>query len=291
MGESEPAPIEEDVPPEFFGDEYRVYNSIDKWFCNWRASLENYADAHATYVHRNSSQSFWNPSRITARGTWQKPEVINGRALINGGRGRTGGGRTRGAQLEKAWRDWYPSGKFYWPRTEYRRLWVWAFRWRNKRRAKRPMVVDDPEWQGGLMHLPCMVRTDGDVHQFTRWPVPIQENLTRMWWFHSIKPQNKLAAIYEKIHFTLWNDWSKNYNFNGGDARQEIYQYYDKPEKLSTSDVWTIAWRKLQMTARGMPEHGIEGVPLAEEFAEFDPIPEAPAQEQEQLAQTGGGGL
>jgi hypothetical protein len=290
MGESEPAPIEEDVPPEFLGDEYRVYNSIAMWFCNWRASLENYADAHATYVHRNSSQSWWNPSRITARGNWQKPEAVAGRAL------RTARGSSfmgRGAQLEKAWRDWYPSGKFYWPRTEYRRLWVWLFKFQRARRSKRPLVVDPekhPDWPANGMHLPCMVRTDGDVHQFTRWPVAVDENLTRMWWFHAIKPQNKMAAIYEKIHFTLWNDWSKNYNFNGGDARQEIYQYYDKPEKLSTSDVWTIAWRKLQMQARGMPEYNLEGVPLAEEFSEFDPIPEMPAA-QEQLAQTGGGGL
>lgn len=122
------------------------------------------------------------------------------------------------------------------------------------------------------MHLPSMVRTDGDVHQFTRWAVPVDENHTRIWFFHSIRPRSTLQWIYEKIHFTIWNDWSKNINFNGQDARQEIYQYYDKPEKLTKSDAWTIAWRKLQMQARGMPQPDLEGVPEAEEFAEFDEI-------------------
>jgi hypothetical protein len=253
--------------------------------------LENFLDAHATYVHRNSANSIWNRSLIQSR-TWAKPEVVNGRALVNA-RGvdrrapaQAGASGAPQARPKLPWRLWYSRGQFYWPRTEYRRLWVWAFAWRGRRRAARPTVVEDREWQAGL-HLPSMVRLGGGGHQFSRWAVPINDHFTRIWWFHSIRPQNRLAAVYERIQFTVWNDWSRNFNFNGGDARQEIYQYYDKPEKLSVSDVWTIAWRKLQMQARGMPDYEIEGVPEAEEFSEFEPVvaQEKPAQ----MAQTGGG--
>jgi phenylpropionate dioxygenase-like ring-hydroxylating dioxygenase large terminal subunit len=292
MGEGEPAPIEEDIPPEFFSNEYQVLHSIVPWTCNWRAALENFFDAHASYVHRNSSQSFWNSSLIQTR-AWPRPETINDRALVLRG-GFGGGGRQRAMQAtmgqkrpEQPWRVWYPRGEFYWPRTEYRRLWTWAFKWRNKRRAKRPMVIDDPEWQGTLMHLPGFVRTDGDVHQFSRWPVPVDQWQSRVWFFHATKPRSFLEGLYERIHFIIWNDLSKNMNFNGQDARQEVYQYYDKPEKLTVSDAYTIAWRKLMTEhARGLEFPGLLGVPIAEEFAEFEPIaPEAPAQ----MAQTGGG--
>ncbi|MEE8518358.1 MAG: aromatic ring-hydroxylating dioxygenase subunit alpha, partial [Dehalococcoidia bacterium] len=57
MGEQEPAPIEEDVPPEFFEEDAYVRFDIEYWPCNWRRSVENAADAHASYVHRDSIRS------------------------------------------------------------------------------------------------------------------------------------------------------------------------------------------------------------------------------------------
>jgi phenylpropionate dioxygenase-like ring-hydroxylating dioxygenase large terminal subunit len=284
MGESEPAPIEEDVPPEFFSDEHKVWHSTDTWKCNWRQGIENVLDAHAPYVHRNSSMSIWNDIGIWR--TWPKPEVINGRSLAPA-RGPRGNGRgNRNAGGEKPPRqEWYPRGQFKWPRSDYRRVWTWAFRWRGKRSAKRPPIVPEREWDGA-MHLPCMFRTGGRTHIFTRMVIPVDENNLRLFYFHAIKPQNPLAALYEKLHFNTWHDWSMNVNFSGQDARQMIYQYYDKPEKLTVSDAYTIAWRKLVFQARGMKEPTLEGLPVAEEYAEFEEKPET----AEALAQTGGAG-
>ena len=87
MGEGDPAPIEEDVPPEFFDDGALVMFSEQQWKVNWRASLENLQDAHVFFVHRNSLEVLsqdeaglklllhMGPKRPATR-------VVNGRALV-----------------------------------------------------------------------------------------------------------------------------------------------------------------------------------------------------------------
>src|SRR5260370_15872205 len=54
MGDGKPAPIEEDVPPEFFDESAQILFSEQQWKVNWRASLENLQDAHVFFVHRTS---------------------------------------------------------------------------------------------------------------------------------------------------------------------------------------------------------------------------------------------
>lgn len=52
MGESEPAPIEDDVPEEFFEEKSQVLYCIADWPVDWRVALENSMDSHVYYVHR-----------------------------------------------------------------------------------------------------------------------------------------------------------------------------------------------------------------------------------------------
>jgi hypothetical protein len=60
-----------------------------------------------------------------------------------------------------------------------------------------------------------------------------------------------------------------NFNFSGQDGRQMIHQYYDRPEKLSATDVQTIEWRKLVLQhGRGMQEQDLTNLSDAEVFAE-----------------------
>jgi phenylpropionate dioxygenase-like ring-hydroxylating dioxygenase large terminal subunit len=87
MGERSPAPIEHDVPPQFFDDEALIQHSITEWQCNWRPAMENLLDAHVFYVHRNSLQllllpakNFMTMSRMGPRRP--KPHVANGRGLM-----------------------------------------------------------------------------------------------------------------------------------------------------------------------------------------------------------------
>ena len=54
IGEGPPAPIEEDVPEEFFDDETLILVGQVDWRCNWEVALENSMDSHVNYVHRNA---------------------------------------------------------------------------------------------------------------------------------------------------------------------------------------------------------------------------------------------
>ena len=61
MGDQEPAPMEEDIPPEFFDDISLVLYHTEYWQSNWNVALENGVDAHVPYVHRNSVKQLINP--------------------------------------------------------------------------------------------------------------------------------------------------------------------------------------------------------------------------------------
>jgi hypothetical protein len=52
-----------------------------------------------------------------------------------------------------------------------------------------------------------------------------------------------------------------NYNFSNQDIKVMVPQRYDTPEKLSGSDGEIIAWRKLLLSARGMPKLDGDGEP------------------------------
>ena len=58
IGESEPAPIEEDVPEEFFEQKSQILYRIADWAVDWRVALENSMDSHVYYVHRDSILMF-----------------------------------------------------------------------------------------------------------------------------------------------------------------------------------------------------------------------------------------
>ena len=54
MGDGDPAPIEEDVPEEFFDDDALVLHGMAYWECNWEVALENSMDSHVNYLHRDA---------------------------------------------------------------------------------------------------------------------------------------------------------------------------------------------------------------------------------------------
>ena len=92
MGDGEPVPIEEDVPPEFFDDHTMLIFAIQYWHCNWRIGLENGADSHVPYVHRDSIRSlmFTLPQTGPVVG---RSKVFPGRALVAPERYRSDGQR------------------------------------------------------------------------------------------------------------------------------------------------------------------------------------------------------
>ena len=52
MGETEPVPLEEDLPPEILDDRNHWYNRVRVWDANWTEPVNQGIDYHEAYLHR-----------------------------------------------------------------------------------------------------------------------------------------------------------------------------------------------------------------------------------------------
>ena len=127
-------------------------------------------------------------------------------------------------------------------------------------------VVDGRRVRCGGHHLPSMFRFDFGPFMFTRACVPVDEKLTRVFYFQAKRKRSRLAKLGAALHFHAFNNWALNTNFSSQDYRVMAPQRWDTPEKLSGTDAEVIAWRKLLLTARGMPK-------LRESLPSDDPEP------------------
>ena len=287
MDEEPPAPIEEDVPEEFFERDSLVMYRETTWPVNWRVALENSMDAHVFYVHRDSINMLMRgPQDPDARTPRIRPmftgngyNVIWGDASVLSNPRRRWGFRDYWKLMtgKIPYQDYYP-GLGKWPKSKWRLLWNWLFIPANIRRLNQPPFTTNPRWGSGH-HLPGMFRTDQRASMYTRMCVPIDENSSRVFYYHSTRPGSWLGRVYERLHFILWHNWVLNIQFSNQDMRVMAPQRYDTPEKLAGTDAEIIQWRKLlqRVTSEGrqvlkelQAEHLARqmGSTDAEEFAE-----------------------
>lgn len=287
MGEEEPAPIEEDIPAEFFEPDSLVLYRTTTWPVNWRVALENSMDAHVFYVHRDSinlmTRGPQDPKgrtpRIRPMFTGNGYNVVWGDSKVLSNPRRRWGLREYWQLLtgKASYQDHYP-GLGKWPKGKWRLLWNWVFIPANNRRMNRPPFTNDPLWGSGH-HLPGMFRSDQRASMFTRMCVPIDEKTTRVVYYHSTRPGSWIGRLYERAHFALWHNWVLNIQFSNQDAKVMVPQRYDTPEKLSGTDAEIIQWRKLLQRVANEGRRGLKdlqaehlarqmGRTSAEEFAE-----------------------
>ena len=253
MGEDEPAPIEEDVPEEFFEENSQVLYRTTDWPVNWRVALENSMDSHVYYVHRDSIMMLARgPQDPYGRSPRIRPVFVgNGFNVIWGDQEKIGNPR-RGWGFKEyidimrgkfPYQDTY-EGLGRWPKGKLRLLWNWVFIPANKRRLSKPPTTNNPLWGPGH-HLPGMFRSDARTHMYTRMCIPIDGDTTRIIYYHTTRPGSLLGRIYERVHFLLWHNWVMNIQFSNQDSKIMVPQRYDTPEKLSGTDAEIIQWRKL----------------------------------------------
>lgn len=256
MGEGEPVPIEEDVPPEFFeGGDMMVFTKIGHWPVNWRVALENSLDAHVVYVHRNSLMMLQEPI-VQFGPVGNRPRTVNDKSAI--------GYMTH---APKPGQEFYPRLNGYWPKTEWRKLWLWLFRWNRSSPTKLwsnyPPFNGNEEWdmhtfidgkraRAGGHHLPSMFRFDFGTHMLTRACVPIDENNTQIVYYHAVRRKG-IGRLLHNMYYYGFYRWAMYGNFSMQDYRVMAPQRYDLPEILSSTDAQIVAWRKLLLKARGMP--------------------------------------
>lgn len=239
MGEGEPAPIEEDVPPEFFEPETTLLlSTYTYWYTNWMVAIENENDAHnCFFVHRNSVTQLFSSSGGRPRTPiGPRSKVVNGRALLHLGKNR---GYYAGENGKLPYQMYYPGVDGVWPLHRWRLLWGWLF----DRIRSRGQAEDVPEeWSGGY-HAPSMIRSFGAT--YTRWVVPIKPNLSRVVYFHTRRIKNPARRAWEKVYFYAWFNWMRHYNFSGQDNGAASPCRYYTPEILSATDSHLVLLRKL----------------------------------------------
>jgi phenylpropionate dioxygenase-like ring-hydroxylating dioxygenase large terminal subunit len=256
MGQGDPAPLEEDVPPEFFeGRQTLVFSRIRDWAVNWRVAIENSLDSHVMYVHRDAFLQLLEPLQQFGP-LGYRPRVVKDRAVI----------AYIPDQPGRPYQEFYPRVNGLWPKHRWRLRWVWAFRWLRARSARMPCFHADEEWGMHTMiegqrvrsaghHLPSMFRFDFAPWMYTRWCVPVDATTTRVFYFHAVRRRGGPGRLWSSLVYHGFVDWARNTNFSSQDYRVMAPQRYDTPEKLSGSDAEVIVWRKLLLRARGMPVH------------------------------------
>jgi len=150
---------------------------------------------------------------------------------------------------------YYPGVDGVWPLHRWRLLWTWFFEWRARRRGqepgrRRPPPSDTPdvnEWNG--TRLPGMSRTGGNNKFFrsTRWPVPVEENLTRMVYLNVERYDQRPSLLWRIRSSVTWpyRNWEFNFNFRNQDYDAEKYTQSSMPEYLSSTDSVVVAMRRL----------------------------------------------
>jgi hypothetical protein len=93
-----------------------------------------------------------------------------------------------------------------------------------------------------------MFRAEFGWDLYTRMCVPVEEHLTRVWYYHCLRPKTALGRLGERLAYALIHRWIIEYNFSRQDERVMINQRYDTPEKLSATDAEVIQWRRLVVT-------------------------------------------
>jgi len=78
--------------------------------------------------------------------------------------------------------------------------------------------------------------------------VPVEEHLTRVWYYHYTRPKNGLRRLLDRVLYATVRRWIIEYNFSRQDEAVMLRQRYDTPEKLSGTDAEVIQWRRLVVT-------------------------------------------
>ena len=259
-GEGEPADPKEDIPPEWFEPNTTlILTTWRYWHCNWMIALENNGDAHNMwYVHRNSFRQL----RSNRGGRDRSPvgyrmQMVNNHAVdtISPSRENMGSRDKVNYYADDSgkvpFKLYYPGVDGYWPKHRYRVLWGWIHdgivSWRRKARQKRAFQ-NDLNWEG--VTLPGIIRSNHTTHMYTRWPVAVDKDITRVYYAFGTRPGNVWGRIYDRLTFALYLKWMLFFNFSDQDydaMRSCRYQY---TEYLSSTDNCVVTLRRL------ITEHG-----------------------------------
>ena len=241
VGNEAPAPIEDDVPEEFFDKDALITFGVTYWDCNWEVALENSMDSHVNYLHRNAL--------VVLRGEYM-PRGAQGESPVfvgNGFGGEVTASRMMARGDKNIIQDSYPGLGFKWPKSRKRRFWTWALKWNVRGAQANVPSPRTARWCGGH-HLPGMFRTEFAYDLYTRMCVAVAENKTRLFYYHCTYPKNRIQRWWQTFLYYTYHRWIIEQNFSMQDNSVMLNQSYSAPEALSVTDSEVVQWRRLVVT-------------------------------------------
>ena len=236
MGQTEPVPLKEDLPEEFFDDTVSIESYVKIWPMNWSLTMENSRDSHNSKIHRgqyrrifnlalfNRLPAFWEGTEITEEGDNYiciAPRVVKDQE-----------------------QGYFPGLGKKWPQH----IW-WRYRGSENPLKARKKAFDNDR-PGGLYRLPsiaCPSLRFSTV--LLRYFTPIDADNVRMFSFAFKRVgKNPLVKLWWKIYYNCW--WVY---FN---SPQSVNEKEDlpvqavgaldttAPQKLGATDAAIIFWRR-----------------------------------------------
>lgn len=268
IGDGEPVDPREDLPPEFFEDSTLTKYAWTYWKCNWMVAWENTLDAHNQFfVHRDSVRMLLRSSGGRLRtplgprakvlgGTTLHPERRADGTLEAAARGKSPTSYYAGEDGKVPYQMYYPRVQGWWPKYRTRRLWTWASeRIAEQRRRMTPVYEIGDEWLG--QRLPGLVRHRHWDTLYTRWSIPVEDDLTRVFYMLSARPRTRVGRIWQHVRYPVYN-WAVHFNFSNQDYGAMESTRYSEPEHLSATDSYMVGLRRLVVEHARKPRHHAE---------------------------------
>ena len=234
MGETEPVPLEDDLPHEFLDENLTAgrYVRTKIWDTNWTEPILQGIDYHELYLHRgltfwrliDKSLMLFRPKRSY---TGRIKIVEEGENFVN----VIDPDRFSG-QAE------YP-GLGKWPKH------VW---WRRLPKAKvgrggKPLVNYNHS-----IELPSKIRTIIGASIHMRWMVPVSEWDVRVWSFALVrKPRTPLGTLFQDMWYYFWRKPNTIVSTN---EKEDLVVFkkerlnLERPQKLGPLDLGAIYFRR-----------------------------------------------
>jgi phenylpropionate dioxygenase-like ring-hydroxylating dioxygenase large terminal subunit len=239
MGETEPVPVEEDLPAELSDLRYTGprFLRVKVWQANWTEPVAQGIDFHEFYLH-HTRPGFWRI--VNVRLPLFRPRVT----YTGGVRIVAKGERAIEAVMADEHREqsYYPGVGARWPR----RIWWWFLRWDGNRGTPgvgKPLV----DWDHNV-ELPSRIRTIIGQSIHMRWMVPVTEDDTRVWTFTFVRrPRNLLERAWQ---FVWYHGYRKPAILIATNEMEDLVVFkkgrlnLDLPQQLGPLDAALIYFRR-----------------------------------------------
>jgi phenylpropionate dioxygenase-like ring-hydroxylating dioxygenase large terminal subunit len=238
MGQTEPVPLEDDLPEELFDDRYVIVPHRRLWIMNWTLTMENSGDNHASYLHR------FRLLRLLNLEAFQKVMCYWPGVKIMDQTDKSFAFRPAGPAPMQAY---YPGLGKKWPQH------VW-FRFMPQRKPGQKTLVNKP--YSHEYRLPCIARVhvSGPGYLHERYVTPRDENTCWQFFLGTALGTSRFKRIYWTLYLKFWYRLMTVTLANGyEDVSCQRYDRLDvtAPQKLGANDATVILWRRrLPLTSR-----------------------------------------